>query len=38
MPPDVREWLPESGLASFGIDAVEKMDLAALFIGAAVLH
>jgi len=33
MPPDVREWLPESHLAWFVIDAVEEMDLA-LFYGA----
>ena len=27
MPPDVREWLPESHLAWFVIDAVGEMDL-----------
>ena len=31
MPPDVREWLPESHLAWFVIDAVEEMDLAAFY-------
>jgi transposase len=33
MPPDVREWLPESRPAWFVIDAVAEMDLA-LFYGA----
>jgi transposase len=32
MPPDVREWLPESHLAWFVIDAVEEMDLAAFYV------
>ena len=27
MPPDVREWLPESHLAWFVLAAVEEMDL-----------
>jgi transposase len=31
MPPDVREWLPESHLAWFVIDAVEELDLAAFY-------
>src|SRR2546421_538896 len=31
MPPDVREWLPESHLAWFVIDAVEALDLAAFY-------
>ncbi len=31
MPPDVREWLPESHLAWFVIDAVEEMDLAVFY-------
>jgi transposase len=31
MPPDVREWLPESHLAWFVIDAVQEMDLAAFY-------
>src|SRR5215203_6142888 len=31
MPPDVREWLPESHLAWFVIDAVEEMDLAPFY-------
>jgi hypothetical protein len=31
MPPDVREWLPESHLAWFIIDAVEELDLAAFY-------
>jgi transposase len=31
MPPDVREWLPESHLAWFVIDAVEEMDLALFY-------
>jgi transposase len=31
MPPDVREWLPESHLAWFVIAAVEEMDLAAFY-------
>jgi transposase len=31
MPPDVREWLPESHLAWFVIDAVAEMDLAAFY-------
>src|SRR3954468_20994431 len=31
MPPDVREWLPESHLAWFVIDAVEEMDLATFY-------
>ena len=31
MPPDVREWLPESHLAWFVIDAVSAMDLAAFY-------
>src|SRR5215211_3236554 len=31
MPPDVREWLPESHLAWFVIDAVEEMDLASFY-------
>src|SRR5215218_10352647 len=31
MPPDVREWLPESHLAWFVIDAVEEVDLAAFY-------
>ena len=29
MPPDVREWLPESHLAWFVIEAVDATDLAA---------
>jgi transposase len=32
MPPDVREWLPESHLAWFVIDAVEEMDLALFYV------
>ena len=31
MPPDVREWLPESHLAWFVIDAVEAMNLDAFY-------
>src|SRR3954471_11339219 len=31
MPPDVREWLPESHLAWFVIDAVEELDLAGVY-------
>src|SRR6476619_5395452 len=31
MPPDVREWLPESHLAWFVIDAVDEMDVAAFY-------
>jgi transposase len=31
MPPDVREWLPESHFAWFVIDAVEEMDLASFY-------
>jgi transposase len=31
MPPDVREWLPESHLAWFVISAVEEMDLEAFY-------
>jgi transposase len=31
MPPDVREWLPESHLAWFVIDAVEELDLASFY-------
>jgi len=31
LPPDVREWLPESHLAWFVIDAVEEMDLAVFY-------
>src|SRR3954453_1948139 len=31
MPPDVREWLPESHLAWFVIDAVGEMDLGAFY-------
>ena len=31
MPPDVREWLPESHLAWFVIEAVEEMDLEAFY-------
>jgi transposase len=31
MPPDVREWLSESHLAWFVIDAVEELDLAAFY-------
>src|SRR5215213_5330326 len=32
MPPDVREWLPESHVAWFVIDAVEEMDLASFYV------
>ena len=35
MPPDVREWLPESHLAWFVIDAVEEMDLDAFYAAIA---
>src|SRR5215203_5466446 len=31
MPPDVREWLPESHLAWFVLDAVKELDLAAFY-------
>jgi transposase len=33
LPPSLREWLPESHLAWFVIDAVEAMDLAAFYAG-----
>jgi len=32
MPPDVREWLPESHLAWFVIDAVAEIDLSAFYV------
>ena len=33
LPPSVRDWLPENHLAWFVIDAVEQMDLSALYAG-----
>ena len=33
MPPSLRQWLPEDDLAWFVVDAVEQMDLTALYAG-----